>query len=311
MNLSSIEVFNSGKNFIKLLALCIQSLLVFHQTAIADEEIRGNKKITETKKVLDTFHKIDIDIFGSITVVCGAMPMVTITTDENIQPYIFTSVSGNTFKITSEGWIEPSKMNITIQLPFITDFTISNWGNVTILNIASEKLYVHAPTGNIKLTGKAKNLTIENGTGNVDAEELEAENVFVLKKGWGNVSVWANTSLEVKGNYGLVNYKGEPQLIGELGQETPNAQRIEMSKNEQIQYVKVTFKNNSSTRQNFIINGPQKGNFSYGFPMNAYATRIEDCPVGSKIYSETLGIKGKLLIEVKAEDNGKTLELFK
>lgn len=302
---SSLKI--SHLKLILILILLLSSIPM----AFADEEIRGNKKLVEVKKVLEQFYKIDLKIFGNVKVICGAMPMVTITTDENIQPHIFTAVNGNTLKITSEGWIEPSKLSILVQLPFITDFDISGWGNVTIENVASEHLRVHAPTGNIKLSGKVKNLAIENGTGNVNAEELEAENVVVNKKGWGNISVWATETLQVKGNYGLVNYKGEPKLLGNLENEIVNAQRIEKAPPAPIPFVNVTFKNNSNSKQNFIINGPQRGKHVYGFPINAAGTRKESCPVGSKIYIETLGLKGKLLVEVTAEDEGKTIELFK
>ena len=68
----------------------------------------------------------------------------------------------------------------------------------------------------------------------------------------------------------------------------------------------------SESRTHFVVKGPKVDGsyFGYGFPMMPGATKKERWTVGTKVYRiNRLGLR-KLLVEIKAEDEGQVVKLF-
>jgi len=80
----------------------------------------------------------------------------------------------------------------------------------------------------------------------------------------------------------------------------------------QTTYIAFKIKNNSLKRQQFYVKGPKPGGeyFSYGFPMNPGQKRNENWTVGTKVYRVSAMHTKVLLIEIKAENEGQTVDLF-
>ena len=86
----------------------------------------------------------------------------------------------------------------------------------------------------------------------------------------------------------------------------------ERKENSNIQWINFKIKNNSWNRNHFFVVGPKKdgSKFSYGFPMMPGKVKKERWSTGTKIYKVSkLGLR-KLLVTIKAEDEGKTVKLF-
>ena len=82
--------------------------------------------------------------------------------------------------------------------------------------------------------------------------------------------------------------------------------------NNKITWINFKIKNNSWNRHNFFVVEPKQNGskFSYGFPMMPGTKRNEKWSIGSKIYKvNKLGLR-KLLVEIKAENEGKIVDLF-
>ncbi len=85
-----------------------------------------------------------------------------------------------------------------------------------------------------------------------------------------------------------------------------------IAKNTAIKYINFKIKNNSLTRNHFIVRGPKPdgSEFGYGFPMMPQTIRKENWTTGTKVFR--VGPLGKqtLLITIKEGDENKTVNLF-
>lgn len=96
----------------------------------------------------------------------------------------------------------------------------------------------------------------------------------------------------------------------EINREVFNS--LTIVKNQNPKFIKFRIKNNSNNRNHFYVVGPKPdgSKFSYGFPMMPNSKRNENWSIGTKVYKVNgLGFK-KLLIKIKKEDEGKTINLF-
>lgn len=99
-------------------------------------------------------------------------------------------------------------------------------GNIDISAETKELEAILYGSGDIKLSGKSKYLESKIiGSGDIDAEFLEAQEVYSKINGSGNSRVWATQDLEIKiSGSGDVFYKGDPS---ELSQKTKGSGTVE------------------------------------------------------------------------------------
>ena len=96
--------------------------------------------------------------------------------------------------------------------------TITNKGVGEIMiddcQVGSFKLTSQS-VGNVEIKGTANEVFIEaEGIGNIDCSEFKAENAKVISKGAGNLSVYAEKSIDISlSGIGNVNYYGNPTEI--------------------------------------------------------------------------------------------------
>lgn len=167
----------------------------------------------------------------------GEQPYVVVNAQENLLPFVETSVSGTQLTITSETCVNASTP-ITIEL-FSDVYTgIENTGTgsitgATMVNVEAFEitntgtgevvLSLHCTdirvtnkgTGSIRLKGETDELRIDNrGTGSVAAMELRSNDATVDNRGTGDVDLQAHSSLDVKlSGTGDVSYMGNPQNL--------------------------------------------------------------------------------------------------
>lgn len=293
--------------------------------------IRGNGNPKSQKFSLTKFSKLDVNLYADINVMIGSMPMIEIAGDANVISHITTNIKDNTLSLHVEDgyWIENSKPVINVSVPFLTEIKTTglntNIGKIVIENIDVGSFKVDQLFGEILLVGKTKELIIESSnnsyyrnSGYLDASKLTTETLKATIKGSNTAKVFVTKDLDAKLLHDAnLTYEGNPisvNLIGNASKDRSTAKVEEKAKKsvrEKLTYVSVEIKNGSAFRRNFVIAGPNGagGNFSYGFPLNPFASKKENIPVGTKFYAETLGKRGKKLVEITIEDNGKTIKL--
>lgn len=144
---------------------------------------------------------------------------VSITSDDNLMPYILTKVEDKTLYISTKNGIvlEANQMpSVDITLPDLQEVEVMGGGAINVTNLKTDKF-------KLKISGIAKaalagevNLFDANisGAAQVVADPLIAKESDVKLSGSGNVSVYASKKLKVHVNgIGKVIYYGEPRDV--------------------------------------------------------------------------------------------------
>ncbi|MBZ5859189.1 head GIN domain-containing protein [Flavihumibacter profundi] len=203
------------------------------------KRIHGNGNMTTDTRNPGDFRKVEQKGSFDIILKTGPAHEVVIEAEENIAPHIETQIDNNTLVIrTQEGFrLDPKRdIKIVVTSPEFEEVWSNGSGNITSETLLADSnsltigtrgsgditLQVQVPeviaksfgSGNIKLTGETRTVSLETaGSGDLTAEDLKAETVTIDINGSGNATVNASKSLEVsvKGS-GDVGYKGNPAL---------------------------------------------------------------------------------------------------
>lgn len=259
-------------------------------------KIQGNGQVTSRMELLQPFSTLKLNGSGAtVEVYCGKMPKIEITTDTNIQSNVKATVQDNTLTIQSEGWIEPTKLLIRIQTPFMTRLETDGWSRVTVQDINSQNFYAVGDVGTISLAGQVEELNLNLKTTQVDARQLQVKQLVVNMSGRGRVVYGGNPTRKIKADEGQVVSANE---YAKKNQET-------------LSNIALTMRNNRLQPARLVVMGPDGNPFSYGFEIGPFSRRFEQWPVGTKVFQRNKeGNRGMLLLQVRPENAGKVVSLF-
>ncbi len=292
------------------------SLLLLLIGMMSSAQIKGNKTIETRTFSFENVHTIKIDLYAKITIDNSAEESLEITSDTNLFKHIDTEIVDGTIHFSQLKWIQPSQdIIIKIGAPNLKHVVHDTHDTTLITNVNTNELRVNANIGKVIIDGKTKALRLGTEIGQIDATQIEADKVYVNLWDSGTVKInpinylWADVS-----NNGKLLYTNLPKdnnIKTKSGGKVMSTSDYTMNK-EDIKWISFQIKNNSDNRNHFIVRGPKEDGsfFGYGFPMMPNAKRKEKWSVGTKIYKQTtLGFK-KLLVVIKAEDEGKIVKLF-
>lgn len=210
-------------------------LLLVATSCIDDITIRGNGIAATQGRSVSGFDKVMSSGNFEVHITKGNEFEVVLNAEENILPYIETSVSGNTLLINIPGLHNvknrlPIKVFITV--PILTGVKQSGSGNITTDYFTTDKMELFisgsgsistavdanivdvfiSGSGWLKISGDANqsNLSI-SGSGNIDSYNLVVNNCDAIISGSGNMQVNAIKSIYAKiSGSGNVHYIGNP-----------------------------------------------------------------------------------------------------
>ncbi|WP_299242001.1 DUF2807 domain-containing protein [uncultured Aquimarina sp.] len=276
-------------------------------------QIKGNKEIITKTFDVNNIENVKINFYAQVIIDQSKEESLTITTDANLIDYIDKEVIDGTLHLDQKEWIQPSEnAKIVIGAPNIRKVESGTHDTTRIINLDNSYIQVLAPIGKIFMDGKTKELRIAGELATIDASSLIAENARVNIWSRGSAKVYVTNELDTKlSKDAKLKIINTPKKIKGDARKTVmhNKKKI---KNSLVKYIKFKIKNNSLTRNQFLVVGPKPdgSKFSYGFPMMPQAVRKENWTTGTKVYKvSTLG-KRKLLITIKEEDENKTVVLF-
>lgn len=277
-------------------------------------QIRGNGQIITSDVEVESFSSIDNGLSSDINVRIGTESEVKITIDENLIDHVELRTVNGKLIIDQKEWISASKkINIEITTPSVEEFKNSAYGTYYITELMADEFVVNSPVGDVFLSGDINKLTINTKVGDIDATKVNANSVKVEITSYGTVKVHAVEQLDADvSKNGKVVYMDEPEIlrtkIKEGGQVITTQENNAPAK--EVVYINVKLKNNSSNRVNIVIEGPENARFGYGAPFGRFQSRNERFPVGTRIYLERTLRANQLLLEIKEENAGKTVNLF-
>lgn len=224
-----------------LTAILALALFGLAGCSFATTVTRGSGKMITESRPVSNFQRVDLSGIGELNITQGETESLTIEADDNLMPYIKTTVQNGTLNIgldTTRGAISlnPSKpIKYTLQAKTLDSIVVSGAGNVNAPSIKSDSFTVRTSgagnitipqvqattltsgisgAGSMTLGGQAgtQNATL-SGLGNYSAGDLKSTNATVNLTGAGSATVWATDSLDARiSGAGSITYYGSPQV---------------------------------------------------------------------------------------------------
>ncbi|MEY2536374.1 MAG: hypothetical protein QOG67_114 [Verrucomicrobiota bacterium] len=174
--------------------------------------IRGNGNIVTDRRTIGSFSEIHAGGALRVDWRAGA-PSLTITTDENLLPYIETHNDGNRLELRTREHIRPTHgIKVAVSSPALSGVKLNGAADVTAHAVSGPKFFLQSRGASgivvdgtvdellADLTGasdlKAKGLRAKvveiSTTGAADAQVSVSETLRVVITGAGDVTYWGN-----------------------------------------------------------------------------------------------------------------------
>ena len=183
---------------------------------------KGSGNIISEPRSVKDFTSVELSGSGTIVIEQSDAESLTITTDDNLLPYLTSEVVGSRLKLgTKDGkGVDPSK-DVTYKLLVkkLNGITIAGGGDVDAKGLLTDSLSVDiAGAGDVKLSGETTDQKVSiSGAGDYNAENFKSKNSSVTITGAGDVIVAASDTLDVRiVGAGDVRYVGDPKVTKEI-----------------------------------------------------------------------------------------------
>jgi len=301
-----------SKNLVTMKITQLLFLICFLTTSLTAQK-NGNGQLGTKAIQLADFSEIHVNFPVTAKIDCGTTTALSMTTDDNLFDHIRVEVEDDILYIQQKGWVEATKVALTIGAPNLKRLQADGYGLYTVKNIDADEFRVTNNVGLVKLFGKANTLRFGIETGTIDALELVAQEVYASIWSHGKAKVNAVQLLDGKvENGGEVIYTNQPaknriKIKGESEVVSADEAKVATQK---VDYIDFKLFNNSGKRIQAYVKGPKGKRFSYGFPLNPLQKRREHWPVGSKVYKVgKLGTR-TLLATIEADNADNIVKLF-
>jgi hypothetical protein len=179
--------------------------------------IQGSGVSKTESRAVGSFSRIDLAGSPDVEVTIGPAISVAVTTDDNLLPFIATTVDGDVLRIDSkQSYNTRLGVNVKITAPALKGVTVAGSGDIHVTGLTAGEMGAEVTgSGDITLKGAADRLRARiTGSGDLRAGDLAAKDVQVTVTGSGAATVRAGERLEasVTGS-GDVHYYGNPSQV--------------------------------------------------------------------------------------------------
>ena len=199
----------------------------------------GSGHVVDARRPLAAFSKLSVEGSVDIDARPGTAPVATVHTDDNIAPFVETTVEGDTLHVRVKhgtSFRTHGPLKVIVEFTQLTDIQQRGSADVHVFDLTSPRLESaitgsgdlkvdHAQLGELRVgIAGSGDVAIEGhadeahfhvaGSGDIHAEHLAARKVEVSVSGSGDAHVNATDSLEahVAGS-GDVTYRGHPHDV--------------------------------------------------------------------------------------------------
>jgi len=226
----------------KKLLVALFALINLNSFAQPWETIKGNGQMKKETREVSDFTSLSSKGSMNVQISYGNSNSVQIEADENLLPYIETTVENGRLIIQSKKKVNlksKSKMTVYVSMTKINSLQLSGSGNIdgegaftnsgkTDIGISGSgniKLkfgsfgnldLALSGSGNMDLKGDATNniTAAVSGSGNIECSDISSNDVDAKISGSGNIKVYANKSIDAKiSGSGNVFYRGSASNI--------------------------------------------------------------------------------------------------
>jgi len=212
---------------------------------VISRTIEGSGNIVTEKRDVSGFDRVTLAGFGEVSIVQGETESLTVSTDDNIMPYVRTEVRNNTLvlDLDKEGWnrsYDPSDgIHFNLVVKDLNRIDNSGAGTMMVEKLESDSLYVdlsgvgtleigdltaselvvhQSGAGTVVVSGQVIGQELSHsGVGSYHAADLESETAIIDISGAGSATVWATESLDIQiSGLGNVIYYGNPRITQDI-----------------------------------------------------------------------------------------------
>jgi Putative auto-transporter adhesin, head GIN domain len=178
--------------------------------------IRGNGHIKTDQRTISSFANIDASGTFQIEWKSGA-PALSITTDENLLPYIDHQISGETLHLHTRAQIWPTHgIKVVISSPTRTGAKISGAVKLTANQLSGPRFALESTgAAEVKLEGNIDELLANmTGASELHAGGLQTKTTEISTTGAADAEIAVSETLKVAiTGAGKVSYSGSPKTI--------------------------------------------------------------------------------------------------
>lgn len=221
----------------------LAALVAFAGGSALAESVTGSGRLVTESRPVSGFAGLSVALSGKVQLTQGTTESLTITADDNVLPYIESTIEQNQLRIRFKRPTDGRYLNInreTINIvvvsrnvesinvggsadvsvgPFRATRFVANIGGSGNIDIASAELEDMVVTiggsGDLKVRGgRTDSLDVRiGGSGEVDLAKLQSKRAKVRIGGSGEASLWVREALDARvAGSGGVRYYGDPKV---------------------------------------------------------------------------------------------------
>ncbi|MEZ4869486.1 MAG: head GIN domain-containing protein [Caldilineaceae bacterium] len=216
-------------------------LVVMLVTGCGFQIVTGSGTVVTEERSVGDFTRVDFTGFGELTLVQGDHEALTVETDDNLLPYIKTTVSKGALTIgfARRIWlplVRPTQsIHYRLTAKTLTQLDFSGAGTVTAATLHADNLTVvesgaaeinltdltanaltikMSGSGSVGLAGKVTTQTVDlSGLGSYAAGDLASQSAQINLSGVGEATLWVHEQLDAEmSGAGTIRYYGSPQV---------------------------------------------------------------------------------------------------
>jgi hypothetical protein len=196
--------------------IAVFAALIFVAAGCRWVGIRGNGHIKTDERTISAFANIDASGAFQIEWKSGA-PALSITTDENLLPYIENHISGDTLRLRTHEQIWPTHgIKVVISSPTRAGARISGAVKLTAKQISGPKFALESTgAAHVNLDGSIDELLADmTGASDLSANGLQTKTAEISTTGAADAEIAVSEILKVAiTGAGKVSYSGNPKTI--------------------------------------------------------------------------------------------------
>jgi hypothetical protein len=197
---------------------CLGLIAICGFVAGCGPAIEGSGKVVTESRPVSGFSAVSLDGSGHLVIEKGGTESLSVTSDDNLLPYIETRVSGRTLTLGQRDGVNvsPSKdIEFRLTVKDLDDIEISGSGAADGKGLQGERMKVGVSgSGEISLDGAVNDLDISiSGSGSYRGRSMTSKRAKVDISGSGNALLAVSEKLDasVSGS-GSIEYIGDPQV---------------------------------------------------------------------------------------------------
>ena len=235
----------SNKLFLIALFTLMIASIACSATPFLDRTIEGSGDIITESREVSGFDRVNLSGFGQVTIEVGDKESLTVSTDDNIMPYVRTEVKNDTLTLDfddkgiNRSYNPTDGIKFTLVVRELSRVDISGAGSMEVNELETESLRVdlsgagtlevssliadelvihQSGAGSVVVSGKVKGQELsQSGVGSYHGADLESETAIIEISGAGSATLWATESLDVEiSGLGHVVYYGNPRIVQKI-----------------------------------------------------------------------------------------------